>query len=99
MDSFVHLICKELEESGLVDLTSRYPSLRENNVEGDFKFVVVERFIHNINLPPIKKLILSSYYMIKKFSTSDTQILDLDPSMVTLEYVPLTHVRPSTEKV
>lgn len=99
MDTFVHLICKELEETGQVDLLSRYPSLRENKIEGDFRFVVVERIIRNMNLPPLKKSILSLYYMIKKFSTSDTQILDLDPSAVTLEFVPLNSIQPLENKL
>lgn len=94
MDSFVHHICKELEQKGEVDLRSRYPSLYQNNVEGDFRFVVVERIIHNLDLPAIKKTILSLYYSIKRLSTSDTQILDLDPSVVTLEYVPLKYLPP-----
>lgn len=98
MDSFVHLICKELQESGQVDLMSRYPSLRESKIEGDFRFVVVERIVRNFELPPFKKTILSLYYMIKKFSTSDTQILDLDPSIVTLEFVPLKYLRPLEKK-
>ncbi|MFZ4724172.1 MAG: KUP/HAK/KT family potassium transporter [Paludibacter sp.] len=93
MDSFVHLICKEMEESGKVDLISRYPSLRASNIEGDFRFVVVERIRRSMELPPLKKTILSLYYLIKKFSTSDTQILDLDPSVVTLEYVPLGYLQ------
>lgn len=93
IDSFVHLICKEMEENGQVNLTSRYPSLIATHTEGDFRFVVVERIVYNIELPPLKKTILSLYYMIKKFSTSDTQILDLDPSMVTLEYVPLKNLQ------
>ncbi len=98
MDAFVHLICKEMEEKGLVDLTSRYASLKESNVEGDFRFVVVERIAHNIDLPAFKKTVLSLYYLIKKFSTSDTQILDLDPSVVTLEYVPLKYTKPANKK-
>lgn len=98
MDTFVHLICKDLEENGKVDLQSRYPSLRERKIEGDFRFVVVERIIRNLDLPPFKKTVLSLYYMIKRFSTSDTQILDLDPSMVTLEYVPLKNLRSLDKK-
>ncbi|MFA6872991.1 MAG: KUP/HAK/KT family potassium transporter [Bacteroidaceae bacterium] len=91
VDTFVHLICKELEDAGQVNLISRYPSLRERNIEGDFRFVVVERIARNLDLSPIKKTILLLYYIIKRGSTSDTQILDLDPSVVTLEYVPLKY--------
>jgi len=91
VDTFVHLICKELEDIGQVDLMSRYPSLREKEIEGDFRFVVVERIARNLDLSPIKKTMLLLYYIIKKGSTSDTQVLDLDPSVVTLEYVPLKY--------
>jgi KUP system potassium uptake protein len=98
MDKFIHLICKEMEETGQVDLLSRYPSLRERNIEGDFRFVVVERIARNLQLSAIKKTLLLLYYLIKKCSTSDTQILDLDPSVVTLEYVPLKSTQPLDKK-
>ena len=95
VDTYVHQICKELAKEGKVDLISRYPSLRENNIEGDFRFVVVERIIRNVDLPTMQKAILNLYYGIKKFTTSDTEILDLDPSTVTVEYVPLKNLRPA----
>ncbi|MBP1637933.1 MAG: potassium transporter, partial [Bacteroidetes bacterium] len=75
IDSYVHRICKEMEQKGDVDLTSRYPSLRDAKIEGDFRYVVVERIVRNLDLPTAPKAILSMYYWIKKFSTSDTQIL------------------------
>lgn len=98
VDTYVHRICREMEKKGEVDLTSRYPSLMDNKIEGDFRFVVVERIVRNLELPALPKIILSIYYVIKKFSTSDTQILDLDPSVVTVEYVPLKNLRPTPKK-
>ena len=98
IDTYVRRICKEMEKKGEVDLTSRYPSLQEANIEGDWRFVVVERIVRNMDLPTISRAILSMYYGIKKFTTSDTQILDLDPSVVTVEYVPLKNLRPAPRK-
>jgi K+ transporter len=49
-------------------------------------------------LPPFKKTLLTLYYINKRFSTSDTQILDLDPSLVTLEYVPLKNIHTFEKK-
>lgn len=95
VDSYVHQICKSLEKQGDVDLISRYPSLREEKIEGDFRFVVVERIIRNVDLPTLPKAILNLYYGIKKFTTSDTEILDLDPSVVSVEYVPIKNLRPA----
>lgn len=90
MDSYIRKIAGMMEEQGLVDLTSRYPSLKEHAIPGDFRFMVVERILRgDLNLSFRKKSVLSLYAAIKKFTTSDTQILDLDPSSVTVESVPL----------
>ncbi len=90
MDDYIKKIASEMEKNGDVDLVSRYPSLRVNNIRGDFRFVVVERIMrNNILLPFFRKTILSLYSIIKKFTTSDSRILDLDPSSVTVESAPL----------
>ena len=90
VDDYLRKIVAKMEENGEVDLISRYPSLRENKIRGDFRYVVVERILRNsLNLPFIKRAILSVYSTIQRFSTSDTQILDLDPSNVTVESAPL----------
>jgi len=95
VDDYLKRIAVKMEEKGEVDLLSRYPSLRENNIRGDFRFVVVERIMRNsLLLPFVKKVILLVYSMIQKVVTSDTQILDLDPSNVTVEMAPL--VRKAT---
>ena len=98
IDTYVRRICKEMEKKGQVDLSSRYPSLREENIEGDWRFVVVERIVRTMDLPTKSKAILTMYYGIKKFTTSDTQILDLDPSVVTVEYVPIKNFRQEKHK-
>ena len=90
VDDYLRKITEKMEKNGEVDLLSRYPSLRENNVRGDFRYVVVERIMRNsLLLPFFKKVILLIYSNIQKFVTSDTQILDLDPSNVTVESAPL----------
>jgi KUP system potassium uptake protein len=100
IDRYMHEIAQDMEEKGQVELESRYPSLAANHIEGDFRFVVVERVLRgDMQMSPIKKTILTLYYLIKKLSTSDTQILDLDPSNVTVEMVPLFNISPANTKV
>jgi len=90
VDDYLRKVTEKMEKNGEVDLLSRYPSLRENHIRGDFRYVVVERIMRNsLLLPFLKKATLSIYGMIKRFTTSDTQILDLDPSNVTVESAPL----------
>lgn len=90
MDNYIRKIALEMEKEGLVDLSSRYPSLKEHGIAGDFRFMVIERILRsNMRLSLRKMTILSLYAVINRFTTSDTQILDLDPSSVTIESVPL----------
>ncbi|MCL2650131.1 MAG: KUP/HAK/KT family potassium transporter [Candidatus Azobacteroides sp.] len=90
VDDYLRKITHKMEKDGEVDLLSRYPSLRDNGIRGDFRYVVVERIMRNsFILPFFKKIVLTLYTIIQKFATSDTQILDLDPSNVTVESAPL----------
>jgi KUP system potassium uptake protein len=99
MDTYIHQIAKEMEEKGIVDLSSRYTSLANHHIEGDFRFVVVERVLRvEMQAPAMKKTILTLYYWMKKLSTSDTQILDLDPTNVTVEMVPMSNIMPTHPK-
>ncbi len=96
IDDYLRKISEEMEKDGKVDLLSRYPSLRNNHIRGDFRYVVVERVMRNsLNLSFVRKLILNIYSTIKRFTTSDTQILDLDPSNVTVESAPLVRSKNS----
>ncbi|MCL2596306.1 MAG: KUP/HAK/KT family potassium transporter [Paludibacter sp.] len=90
VDDYLRKIADVMEHKGEVDMLSRYPSLRQSHIRGDFRYVVVERIMRNsFSLPFYKKAILSIYSTIKRFTTSDAQILDLDPSNVTVELAPL----------
>ncbi|NDW08825.1 KUP/HAK/KT family potassium transporter [Dysgonomonas sp. 520] len=90
-DQFVHLITNELERRGVVDLSSRYPSMK--GMRGDFKFVVVDRIFRNVDLNIKQRIILACYNLVKKLSTSDTQMYDIDPSFAMVETVPLVSMK------
>jgi KUP system potassium uptake protein len=76
--------CKE------VDIVSRYESLNRNQVIGDFRFIVLEKFLSNENdLPFYEKIILDIYFMLKHISLSEENAFGLDTSSVHIEKVPL----------
>lgn len=89
LDKYVQLICSELEKKGLVDLSTRYPSLIGTGIKGDYLFVIVDRLFRNLEMNLGRKLILAVYNQIKKVSSSDVEMYDIDPSFATLETVPL----------
>lgn len=93
VDKYVALITEELERKGKVDLSSRYPSIAESDDRrGDFTFVIVDRIFRNVKMSTKEKIMLSCYDWVKKISTSDTSIYDIDPSVALVETVPLKAV-------
>jgi KUP system potassium uptake protein len=88
-------VVEDLVKNGEVDITSRYESLNKNNVIGDFKFVVIEKFLSYENdLPFFEKLILNMYFFLKRFSLSEAKAFGLDSSSVKIEKFPMVISAP-----
>lgn len=89
-DKYVKLIANELERQGLVNLTTRYPSMQESgDTKGDFLFVLVDRIFRNVKMSTTRQIVLNCYNLVKRFASSDTQMYDIDPSVAMTETVPL----------
>ena len=83
-------VVEDLVKNKEVDITSRYESLNRNNIIGDFKFVVLEKFLSYENeLPLFEKLVLKIYFFLKRFSLSEAKAFGLDSSSVKIEKFPL----------
>lgn len=83
-------VVSDMVQNKEVDITSRYESLNKNNVIGDFKFVVLEKFLSYENdLPFFDKLILNIYFFLKRFSLSEAKAFGLDSSSVKIEKFPM----------
>jgi KUP system potassium uptake protein len=83
-------VVEDLVKNKEVDITSRYESLNKNNIIGDFKFVVLEKFLSYENdLPIFEKLILTVYFFLKRFSLSEAKAFGLDSSSVKVEKFPM----------
>jgi KUP system potassium uptake protein len=62
---------------------------------GDFRFVVMEKFLSNENdLPFYEKIVLKTYFWLKSISLSEEKAFGLDTSSVTVEKVPLVIAPP-----
>ncbi|UFH34251.1 KUP/HAK/KT family potassium transporter [Flavobacterium acetivorans] len=83
-------VIKDMVKKGEVDVTSRYESLNKNNIIGDFKFVLSEKFLSNdSDLRWHEKIIMNSYFFIKKLSLSEEGAFGLDSSSVKIEKFPM----------
>jgi KUP system potassium uptake protein len=88
-------VVEDLVRNKEVDITSRYESLSKNNVIGDFKFVVLEKFLSYENdLPAFEKGIMKMYFVLKHFSLSEERAFGLDTSSVKVEKVPMIISQP-----
>ncbi len=83
-------VVEEMVQNKEVNVVSRYESLSKNNVMGDFRFIVMEKFLSRDNsLPMWERMMMRGYFILKKFSLSEERGFGLDPSDVTLEKYPI----------
>lgn len=88
-------VLEDMVKCGEVDIRSRYESLNKHNVIGDFRFVVLEKFLSYDNqLSLFENLIMKAYFFIKEFTPSEDKWFGLDSSAVKVEKVPLV-IRPA----
>lgn len=89
-------VFEEMEEKKEVVIKSRYDSLVDEDIPGDFRFVVIEKFLSKENeLPMFDRIVMKAYFLLKQISLSEEKGFGLDPSDVTLEKFPLVLSSPS----
>ncbi len=83
-------VVEDLVAKKEVDISSRYYSLSKNNVIGDFRFIVIEKYISNENVFSFyQRMVLGCYSFLKLFAINEGKAFGLDTSLVTVEKVPL----------
>jgi len=94
---FFRKVVEDLVKNQEVDISSRYTTLGNRKMIGDFRFVVMERFLsYENNLPFYEKIIMDIHFILKKLSMSEPRAFGLDTSSVMLEQVPLV-LKPQNE--
>jgi KUP system potassium uptake protein len=93
---FRHVV-QDMVRNKEVDITSRYESLNKSHVIGDFRFVVLEKYLsYESELPFYEKVIMDGYFILKELGLSEEKAFGLDTSSVAIEKVPLI-IQPSQE--
>jgi KUP system potassium uptake protein len=83
-------VVEELVKTNEVNITSRYESLGNSNVVGDFEFIVLEKYLSEDNeLPFGERMVMNLHFWLKDISLSEERGFGLDPSYVTVEKFPL----------
>jgi KUP system potassium uptake protein len=90
INMYFRKVVEELVEAGEINIISRYASLAEKNIVGDFRFIVIKRHLSYENeLSLYENLIMDGYFMLDALSLSEDKAFGLDTSSVKIEKVPL----------
>ena len=83
-------VVSEMVKGGEVDITSRYESLRGQDVVGDFQFVILNKTLpYQHLLRGWKRLVLRAHGALRWLGVSEQESFGLDNSAFTIENVPL----------
>jgi KUP system potassium uptake protein len=83
-------VIEDLVRNKEVDITSRYESLNKQNITGDFRFIVLEKYLSVENdFPLVDNLVMQAYFYIKQYIASEEKYFGLETSSVKVEKVPL----------
>jgi KUP system potassium uptake protein len=93
-------VVEEMVKNKEVNIVSRYDSLSRNNVMGDFRFIVLEKFLSRDNeLPLWERMLMRGYFILKRISLSEERGFGLDSSDVTVEKYPIIVSTPTDYKL
>jgi KUP system potassium uptake protein len=88
-------VLEDLINSGEITLESSYQSLRGHHLEGDFRFILIDRVLsRDYRLNAIDGFILSLHNLVRRLSISDIKALQLDPTITIIEPVPILIDQP-----
>ena len=95
VDTKVNLYFKEVVEELVLqnefDNFSNYESLRKYKINGDYRFVIIDRVVNrDFDFSKMQKFIMNIYNVLKFIGISDISAYGLDASNVVTEKVPLS---------
>lgn len=98
---FFELALEDLVKNNEVEMTSRHPALKNYNIRGDIRFVLLSSFLSYENdLPAKENFVMRAYYILRRwFSIREDAAYGLDADNVVIENVPVVVARPEEVKL
>jgi len=83
-------VVEEMVSIGELDVTSKFPTLKNLNLPADFRFIFISNFLSVENdLYTVEGFILNSYFTIQRFAQTEVSEHGLDTSDTRVEKLPL----------
>lgn len=93
-------IIEDLVNSGEVSLKSSFQSLQKHDVEGDFKFIIIDRIMSkDFSLSNRENFILALNSIVRRLSISGIKTFNLDSTNTIVEQVPIVIDQPLPERI
>lgn len=90
MNLLFRKVVENMVARGEVDIRSKYQSLSDSNLVGDFRFVLIDKYLSGDNdLSLLPRLALKGYFLLRSISLSPTRAYSLETSSVYIEKYPL----------
>lgn len=90
ISQFLRVAIEDMVQKGEVNINSRYHSLKESNIAGDFRFILLEEILSTENqLSIVDRLAIKINLWLKGITTSPEKWFNLDTNLVLVEKVPL----------
>jgi KUP system potassium uptake protein len=83
-------VIDDLVNNKEINVISKYVSLKNHNIIGDFRFVVIDRIQnYDFDFSPFEQFVMDIYTWLKKIGITEVKAYGLDTSNVEIEKVPL----------
>jgi KUP system potassium uptake protein len=93
-------VLEDLDQSGEINLTSRYKSLAHHNIMSDFIFINLDRIMSpDYKLTPWETITMTLHSITRRLSINDVKALGLDTSNVIEEKVPIAMEQVVTKRI
>jgi len=93
-------VIEDLVKSEEIKTESSYASLRKHNIEGDFRFIIIDRILSNdFALSNWENFILILNSVVRKLSVSGIKTFNLDSTNTIVEQVPIVIDQPLTDRI
>jgi KUP system potassium uptake protein len=93
-------VLEDMVESGEIDLSSSYKSLKHFQIPADFLFINLDRVMtRDHKLSPIESLTMDLHSFSRLLSITDVKALGLDTSNVIEEKIPIAIERPVNRRI
>lgn len=100
IDLYFREVLEDLVKSGEITLESSYDSLRKHDLQGDFKFVLIDRVMPIDNpLSTLENITLTIHNLVRRISQSEVRALQLDSTNTIEEQVPIIIDQPVESRI